>query len=356
MRKKIFLYKKGSLNFGYVYSKSVLNESSFGGQKNLVRILNNRSWGEYAPGDYIGVYAENSHSNYQLQLISFYICNDLRKIDFYFMKDLMLKHKTFDYSIKHITLRVREGIAIPFNFLESIINIKLYNWLLKLLLKSANHLKPRLYSISSNKKISKNFTNITLAVVKYIKNYLNIGVCSLFLSVMPYKYISSYSIFFKVNSQFKINKSNNIRRVFICTGAGLAPIVSFLIELCLMKKKSNWLLFGERSRPQDILHSNYIKYFLYKKAVSSLDLVFSRIDFFMKHKYIFNLLLWKKNKLKLWFFKKINIYICGSFHNLFRSFELYTIKLIKTLGNTNKQAAYLLTRMGLFKYYRKDVY
>ncbi|QPJ58410.1 hypothetical protein E5P55_00170 [Candidatus Pinguicoccus supinus] len=109
----------------------------------------------------------------------------------------------------------------------------------KLILKILVTLKPRLYSISSNLNITKKYIAITLSLVYLKKAYSYFGVCSTYLNILSYKYIPSYLLFFEVKSQFKINYEVDLNRILICTGAGIAPMISFFFDLNLYKLKKN---------------------------------------------------------------------------------------------------------------------
>lgn len=145
------------------------------------------------------------------------------------------------------------------------------------LLAALTVIQPRRYSVASSTSVKKETVSIAVGLVKdFINGKEYPGLASTYLSTLE---INS-----RITASFKSSKNTfslpqNVKTplILIAAGTGLAPFMGFLQERSLnLEAAPCTVFFGCRHPEQDFIYKDELEYFVDRKVISNLNLVYSR--------------------------------------------------------------------------------
>lgn len=225
-------------------------------------------------------------------------------------------------------LAAYDSINLPF--------IEFYNLMPKI--------APRFYTVASSPNYTKGKFEIIISLLEWkgVNNQTKFGLTSNYyknaLMEQNSKQINTRIIVRESN--FKLPKNLNDPMMFICTGTGIAPFISFFQEFSHNSHNGELtLLFGSKNKNYDFIYEEEINLFLEKQIIKKLYTAFSRDqetkfyvqDVISKSNEHIDLILQNKNT---------TIYICGGVSmgsEVVSTLEkLYTKEFIKKLESENR--------------------
>ncbi|KAI2795909.1 hypothetical protein BLOT_016382 [Blomia tropicalis] len=233
------------------------------------------------------------------------------------------------------------------------------------LLELLPRLQSRYYSISSSPKLYPESIHITAVVVEYetMTGRTNRGVATTWLKKKQPSESSLPPIapVFIRRSQFRLPAKPQVPIIMIGPGTGFAPFRGFIQERQWMLDQGKpigdtILYFGCRKQDEDFLYREEIEKYVESKAITKLNLAFSRDQ--AEKVYVTHLL--KNNMKETWEVigeKNGHLYICGDARTMAREVKEIILETIQTHGNrTRKEAEDYLKRMDSQRRYSADVW
>ncbi|WP_336787879.1 assimilatory sulfite reductase (NADPH) flavoprotein subunit [Paenibacillus sp. MMO-177] len=335
----------------------------------------------YAPGDAVGVYAQNDPALVE-DIITLLNWNADEKVvtgkagETSSLREALLHH----YEITVLTKPLLEkAVAFSGNAKlaelvkpENKEELKAYlngRDLLDLLrdyapwtLKAADvasllrKLPPRLYSIASSIEAHPEEVHLTIRKVEYEAHGRDRkGVCSVFVSerLQPG---DKLPIFIQQNPNFKLPVNPETPVIMVGPGTGVAPFRAFLEE----REESGadgqtWLFYGDRHFVTDFLYQTDWQRMLKDGVLSKLDVAFSRDS--EEKVYVQHRMLENGAELYKWLENGAHVYVCGDEKHMAHDVQSALLTIIGQYGGKSPEdaAAYLsaLQEQGR---YQRDVY
>jgi len=252
---------------------------------------------EYAPGDSLGVFAQNDTALVDEVLKSTRL-NGSEKVDWdgkslqlfdLLEQKLELSVLTRDLLVKYQERHPKSSVNV---LIEDPSALKNYLWgndvadfftdfpanlepqqLTELL----RPLPPRLYSIASSPRASEGEVHLTVAAVRYEhKGRKRRGVASTYLADRLEKG-GSVPVFVEHNDFFKLPANDATDIIMVGPGTGVAPFRAFVAERAERGASGkNWLFFGNPHFSTDFLYQTEWLQHLKNGALDRLDVAFSR--------------------------------------------------------------------------------
>lgn len=167
-------------------------------------------------------------------------------------------------------------------------------------------LKPRKYSIASSLKKHPQEVHLTVRTVSYSNHR---GACTHYLNHYL-KTNDQLEIEVLRNRHFHFDAKNIKPIIMVATGAGIAPFRAFLEELdAINRKRSTWLIFGERNPKYDKIYHNELTKYIKKGVLEKLDTAYSRGN---PKNYVQDIIRDSKTEVLDWINNGAEIFICGS--------------------------------------------
>ena len=209
----------------------------------------------------------------------------------------------------------------------------------------------RLYSVASSLKAHPGEAHLLVGAVRWKSHGLDRkGVASTYLADRR-KTGDTARIYVKPNRHFRLPTDTERPVIMIGAGTGIAPYRGFIedrIETGATGK--SWLFFGERNFSYDFLYQLEWQDHLAAKALTRIDLAFSRDQpekIYVQHR------LWeRRDELKGWIEDGAHLYVCGDEKGMAKDVDA---TLVKILGSGEVGTAKLaeLRKSGR---YQRDVY
>jgi len=132
---------------------------------------------------------------------------------------------------------------------------------------------------------------------------------------------------------------DDIPLILIGNGTGLAGLRAHMHTRIQQERRSNWLIFGERSLEKDFFFGDEILQWKREGWLSVLDLAFSRDQ--KERRYVQHLLLEKSADIKEWIQRGAAIYVCGSLQGMAKGVddalsEILGREQLETLGDVGR--------------------
>ena len=175
---------------------------------------------------------------------------------------------------------------------------------------SLARLQPRLYSISSSLRVHPRQVHLTVGVVRFESQgrWLN-GTASHFLGVRA-NLGDVIPIFIQPSPRFKLPSDPDRPIIMIGPGTGIAPFRAFLEEReAIGAKGPSWLFFGNQYIDFDFLYRQELDGFLDRRALTRLDIAFSRDK--ANKVYVQDRMLEHAAELWKWLEDGAYFYVCG---------------------------------------------
>ncbi len=215
---------------------------------------------------------------------------------------------------------------------------------------------PRLYSISSSKKMYPDEIQLTIAHVTYdLSGIKRNGVCTEFVCHLAEINKTKLAVYVQPSHGFTLTQDKNASIIMVGPGVGIAPYPSFLQERLATKATGkNWLFFGERNRKTDFLYEAFFKD-LEEKKFLKLNAVFSRDN--DKFTYVQDLIYANKKELFQWLKDGAHLYVCGDAKRMAKDVEATIHKIVMEEGQMDMNAAHqFISKLRDENRYLRDVY
>lgn len=109
---------------------------------------------------------------------------------------------------------------------------------------------------------------------------------------------------------FRLETNADRPLILIGNGSGLAGLRSHLVARMQMKRRDNWLIYGERNARHDAIWADQLQAWRATEALQRLDCVYSRDGQGLR--YVQDVLLAQADAVRQWVSDGAAIYVCGS--------------------------------------------
>jgi sulfite reductase (NADPH) flavoprotein alpha-component len=338
----------------------------------------------YAPGDAVGILAENRRSEVDLVLKALGFTGDERVLDHYKVEISLeeavrtrlaigkLTRSTINQYAKLVdpakpiprlaAMTGPEGKAMAeehcwgrefIDLLEEFPGVvkepqKLFTVL--------QRLTPRMYSIASSQLLHPDSVETTVRVIRYDAHGRerqglasgHMGERSPVGSTLP--------IFLHANGNFRLPEDTTAPVIMIGPGTGIAPFRAFLEERQAKGETGkNWLFFGDQRAKLDYLYQEQLEGMHRDGVLTHLDTAFSRDQ--QKKVYVQDRMREKAAELYQWLEEGAYFYVCGDATRMAKDVETALLDVIaKGSHGTYDNAEEYLEKMKKQKRYQRDVY
>jgi sulfite reductase (NADPH) flavoprotein alpha-component len=220
-------------------------------------------------------------------------------------------------------------------------------------------LQPRLYSISSSPKVHPGEVQLTVSVVRWMRDHATRkGVCSTFLADRAG--IQSPRIFLQPSPHFRPPTDPARDAIMIGPGTGIAPFRAFLQDRQASgarhgKAGRNWLFFGEQHEASDFYYRDQISAWAADGHLTRLSLAFSRDQ--AEKIYVQHRMLEQGADLWNWLEEGAHLYVCGDASRMARDVDAALLRIVADHGGMDHaRARDYVTAMQKDKRYVRDVY
>ena len=217
-------------------------------------------------------------------------------------------------------------------------------------------LQPRLYSISSSRKVVGENVHLTVAVVRYNTfNRPRAGVASSFLAERA-EGSGAVPVFYHTAKHFRVPEDPATNMIMVGPGTGIAPFRAMLQERAATAASGrNWLFFGEQRSSSDFFYRDEFEKYQADGVLNRLDTAFSRDQDYKI--YVQHRILEAAEELYDWFENGAYFYICGDASRMAKDVDAALHQVVeKAGGKTPEQAVEYIDALKKAKRYRKDVY
>ncbi|MUT66972.1 assimilatory sulfite reductase (NADPH) flavoprotein subunit [Paenibacillus sp. NEAU-GSW1] len=217
-------------------------------------------------------------------------------------------------------------------------------------------LPPRLYSIASSYNAHPDEVHLTIRKVQYESNgRTRSGVCSVHVSerLEPG---DTLPIFIQQNPNFKPPVNPETPVIMIGPGTGVAPFRAFLEDREEQGADGKtWLFYGDRHFVTDFLYQTDWQRMLNDGVLTNLDVAFSRDT--AEKVYVQDRMIEKSSELYQWLEEGAHVYICGDEKHMAHDVHGALLSIIEKQGGKNaEQAAAYLSGLQEQGRYQRDVY
>ncbi len=330
----------------------------------------------YAPGDALGVYAQNSNALVESVLNAAQLNGDAQlewegqSLPFAQILETALELSVLNRSVLQ-QYQELSGNTELFNLLQNPEQLKNYMWgrnvsdLLhefpfdlseQQLMQVLRKLPPRLYSIASSLAFSPEEAHLTVAAVRYHFNQQpRKGVASGFLAD-EIKAGDKLRVFIEENTYFKLPENDDRDIIMVGPGTGIAPFRAFVQErLERGSSGKNWLFFGNPHFETDFLYQTEWLQHLKGGALDRLDVAFSRDQsdkIYVQHRLL--------ERARLVYERLENgayFYVCGDKKRMAHDVQQALLEIIQKAGGKSLESAqeYLQT-LKKQRRFLEDVY
>lgn len=214
----------------------------------------------------------------------------------------------------------------------------------------------RLYSISSSPLAHPGEVHLTVASVRYNSNGIERkGVASTYLADLVKKG-GQVGIYTNENKNFRLPADPNTPIIMVGPGTGVAPFRAFVEQRAALNQKGkSWLFFGDQHYMFDFLYQVEWQEHLLNKALTKLDVAFSRDQ--PEKVYVQHKIAEQAKELYAWLEEGAHFYVCGDAERMAHDVNSALISAIQTAGGKSREAAEAYVEdLRKTKRYQRDVY
>ncbi|MES2708537.1 MAG: flavodoxin domain-containing protein [Verrucomicrobiota bacterium] len=217
-------------------------------------------------------------------------------------------------------------------------------------------LPARLYSIASSPLAHEDEVHLTVASVRYHAHGLDRkGVTSTYLADLVQKG-GKVPVYVNENKNFRLPDSADTPIIMVGPGTGVAPFRAFVEHRGAQGNAGkSWLFFGDQRYTYDFLYQTEWQDHLASKALTKLDVAFSRDQpekIYVQHK-----LTERSKELYSWLQDGAHFYVCGDASRMAQDVHEALLAVIeKESGNTRAFAEAYVEDLKKTKRYQRDVY
>jgi len=216
-------------------------------------------------------------------------------------------------------------------------------------------LQPRLYSISSSRKLYPDQAHLTVGVLRY-NSYGRIrrGVCSSDLAQVGLH--ESRAVHVHTQRHFRLPTDSNTPIIMIGAGTGIAPFRAFLQERMVTGATGkNWLIFGCRNSGSDFIYQDELQQFQVRGLLNRFNVAFSRGQ--PEKVYVQDLIQQKAAKLWHWLELGAHLYVCGDAKQMAKGVESALLDMAMNAGGHSSESANAwLDTLQQAGRYQRDIY
>lgn len=214
----------------------------------------------------------------------------------------------------------------------------------------------RLYSVASSLKAHPGEAHILVGAVRWESHgKKRRGVASTYFADRR-RIGDAVRIYVKPNRHFRLPEDGARPIVMIGAGTGVAPYRAFIEERAeLGASGKSWLVFGERNYTNDFLYQLEWQEFLQSKALSRIDVAFSRDQ---PEKIYVQQRLWEaRSDLLRWVDEGAHIYVCGDEKGMARDVDVMLTRILAEAARGDDEAGRAkLKELAKAGRYQRDVY
>ncbi len=217
-------------------------------------------------------------------------------------------------------------------------------------------LQPRLYSIASSLRRHPDEVHLTVAVVRYALYRRDYGgVASNFFAgrLRPGQRVRVY---IQPSHGFELPADPATPIIMVGPGTGVAPFRAFLQERAASGARGeNWLIFGNQKRDLDFLYRVELEDYLRDGLLTTLTTAFSRDQpekVYVQHRMLeYGAEIWK------WLEGGAHFYVCGDAQRMARDVDQALKQIcVEQGGMSGESAAAHLAQLARLRRYQRDVY
>ncbi len=224
------------------------------------------------------------------------------------------------------------------------------------LVEHLRHLPPRLYSVSSSQTAVDEEVHLTVAAVRYEqRDRLREGVGSTWLADRV-ALDDTAPVFIDTNKNFRLPESGETPIIMIGPGTGIAPFRAFMQEREVLEQPGrNWLFFGDRNFRTDFLYQQEWLRWRKQGLLDRLDVAFSRDG--ADKVYVQHRIREAGADLWRWIEEGAHVYVCGDAKAMAPDVHEALIDVVSSQGHKSRESAEQYLRdMTRSKRYLRDVY
>lgn len=217
-------------------------------------------------------------------------------------------------------------------------------------------LPPRLYSIASSPLAHPDEVHLTVAAVRYqAHGVARKGVTSTYLADLVEKG-GSVPVYTNENKNFRLPASGDTPIIMVGPGTGVAPFRAFVEHrAALGQGGKSWLFFGDQRYTYDFLYQVEWQEHLANKALTRLDVAFSRDQ--PEKVYVQQRMLEKAKDLYAWLQEGAHFYVCGDASRMAHDVHEALLSVVEKQGGKSREAAEAYVEdLKKQKRYQRDVY
>lgn len=217
-------------------------------------------------------------------------------------------------------------------------------------------LQPRLYSISSSPKVSRNRVSLTVDLVRYVVNGRERrGVASDFLA-NGIAEGGELKVYVQRAHNFGLPERPDTPIIMVGPGTGVAPFRAFLQERMAVKAKGrNWLFFGHQRSECDFFYRDEFSGMQAAGLLTRLTLAWSR-DGDQKI-YVQDRMREEGAELFAWLEDGAHFYICGDAKRMAKDVERALVEIVAQHGKrSSEEAVAYVAALKKAGRYQADVY
>ncbi len=228
-------------------------------------------------------------------------------------------------------------------------------WTGERLVRALHPLSPRLYSIASAPEEVGEEVHITVAVVDEVhdgKRHWG-AVSSQVQGLEPGARVRA---FIEPNTRFRLPADPSTSIIMIGPGTGVAPFRGFVQARAAQGATGgSWLIFGGRHLDQDFLYQTEWLAALKKRALTRLDVAFSRDT--AQKVYVQHRLREHGAELFQWLEAGAHVYVCGDAERMAPDVQAALVEIVATHGGRSTQdAEAYVAGLASARRYLRDVY
>ncbi|HWL53579.1 MAG TPA: assimilatory sulfite reductase (NADPH) flavoprotein subunit [Chthoniobacteraceae bacterium] len=215
---------------------------------------------------------------------------------------------------------------------------------------------PRLYSIASSLLAHPDEVHLTIASVRYRTHGRDRkGIASTWFAD-ALKKGDPVPVYLHKNKNFRLPASGDTPIIMVGPGTGVAPFRSFVEHRAeLGHKGKSWLLFGDQRYSYDFLYQLEWQQHLADKALSRLDVAFSRDQ--PEKIYVQDKMREQGRDLYAWLEEGAHFYVCGDASRMAHDVHDALLSIVEKEGGKSREAAEsYLEDLKKAKRYQRDVY
>jgi len=217
-------------------------------------------------------------------------------------------------------------------------------------------LPPRLYSIASSPLAHPDEVHLTIASVRYeFLGKKRKGVASTYLADLV-KLGDKVPVYTNQNKNFRLPASGDTPIIMVGPGTGVAPFRAFVEHRAALEQKGkSWLFFGDQRYTYDFLYQTEWQDHLASKALTKLDVAFSRDQ--PEKIYVQQRMIERAKELYAWLEEGAHFYVCGDATRMSHDVNDALIQIVEKQGGKSREAAEsYIEDLKKSKRYQRDVY